>query len=114
MSVNPVRRVTDTGELVWGEPLAYLCDDRGEAPHEIVIAQGGNQDWYVSVMPQGDRFTEACVRLCTSGGASSAVPGLTIGIAKSYRALWEAVGGAREESAPFVLSHSNYRDGDDL
>ena len=31
----------------WGAPVRYLTDDRDEGfPHELVIQQGGNGDWY--------------------------------------------------------------------
>lgn len=74
----------------WGDPLSYVTDDRDEkSPHELKIFLGGNGDWYVSVLPKGHRVGPA-VRLCTSGGASSAAPGLTNAIADAYSALADA------------------------
>lgn len=92
---NGVRRILGDGPpLEWGEPIAYLCDDRGEYDaNEVVIEQGGNGDWYVRVQPAGFRSQTNCVRLCTSGGASAIAPGLTVAIAAAYRALWRACGG---------------------
>lgn len=70
-------------------PATYLTDDRDLPDDELrtlVIFQGGNGDWYVQVAPKHGRTTEG-VRLCTSGGASRAAPGLTLAIAEAYRAI---------------------------
>jgi hypothetical protein len=76
----------------------YLTDDR-DLPEEdlraLVIQQGGNGDWYVSVTGKSGYSTEG-VRLCTSGGASSKVPGLTVAIANAYRAIKDAEEGKRD------------------
>ena len=65
----------------------YLTDDRDSRErHELVIYQGNNGDWYVMVVPEGNRLGPT-VRLCTSGGASSRVPGLTAAIAQAFLAL---------------------------
>ncbi|CAN7387574.1 hypothetical protein [Variovorax sp. LjRoot178] len=81
------------------EAAVYLTDDR-DLPEEdlrtLVIFQGGNGDWYVQVAPRHGRTTEG-VRLCTSGGASSHAPGLTVAIASAYRAILAA---QRGEPAP--------------
>lgn len=73
-----------------GEAHRYLTDDRGHAPeerHELVIFPGGNGDWYLGVWPEGARGSPNTVRICTSGGGSSAVPALPISIARMYWAL---------------------------
>ena len=68
--------------------VRYLSDDRDEEkPNELVIFFGGNGDWYVGVAPQGEGTIGRGVRICTSGGAASAVPGLGIAIANAFRAL---------------------------
>jgi len=67
----------------------YLTDDRDlplEDQRALVIFPGGNGDWYVQVTPHHGRSIEG-VRLCTSGGASSACPGLTIAVAEAYRCM---------------------------
>lgn len=67
----------------------YLTDDRDLPPEDqksLVIFQGGNGDWYVQVGNKDGRAIEG-VRLCTSGGASTACPGLTVAIAAAYRAM---------------------------
>lgn len=73
------------------EAVRYLTDDRDQEPrHELVVFQGGNGDWYVSVLPEGDRIGP-CVRLCTSGGASHAAPGLT----HAAHLMYDAIAGQR-------------------
>ncbi len=59
------------------------------AARTLVIFQGGNGDWYVQVAPRHGRTSEG-VRLCTSGGASSHAPGLTVAIASAHRAIMAA------------------------
>ena len=81
------------------EAAVYLTDDRDLPENDLrtlVIFQGGNGDWYVQVAPHHGRTTEG-VRLCTSGGASSHAPGLTVAIASAYRAIMAA---QRGEPAP--------------
>lgn len=80
----------------------YLTDDRDLPPDELkelVIFQGGNGDYYVQIAPAGGRTMEG-VRLCTSGGASFAAPGLTQGISMAYRAMVAAQNGDRLFDAP--------------
>jgi hypothetical protein len=73
------------------EEARYLTDDRDEKDrNELVIFQGGNGDWYVGVVPEGEAGLGRFVRLCTSGGASFAAPGLTVAIADAYRAIVKA------------------------
>jgi hypothetical protein len=73
----------------WGQTRRYLTDDRdlpAEKQRELSILPGGNGDWYVSVdRPGGSGYPG--VRICTSGGASSAAPGLAPAIADAYRAM---------------------------
>lgn len=72
----------------WGTPLSYLTDDRDlEERHKVTIFPGGNGDWYISTHPEDQRMGLHGVRLSTSGGASRAAPGLTIAVARAYRAL---------------------------
>lgn len=66
----------------------YLTDDRDKTErNELAIFQGGNGDWYVGVVPEGEMGIGRFVRLCTSGGASSRCPGLTTAIGYVYDAL---------------------------
>lgn len=66
----------------------YLTDDRDERNrNELIIFQGGNGDWYVGVVPEGEMWIGRTVRICTSGGAASACPGLPSAIAAAYRAM---------------------------
>ncbi len=67
--------------------VRYLTDDRDYARRmELVIQLGGNGDWYVSVVPEGEGAVRG-VRICTSGGAASRVPGLPKAIADAFRVL---------------------------
>jgi hypothetical protein len=67
--------------------VRYLTDDRDhEIRHELCITMGGNGDWYVSVVKEGDAPVTG-VRISTSGGAASAAPGLGVAIAQAFRAL---------------------------
>jgi hypothetical protein len=75
--------------------VRYLTDDRDypeDRRNELVIGFGGNGDWYVAVVPEGQGTIGRAVRICTSGGASSAVPGLAPAIANAFRALADAEG----------------------
>jgi hypothetical protein len=73
--------------------VRYLTDDRdGKRRNELVIEIGGNGDWYVSVVPEGEGTAGRGVRLSTSGGAATRAPGLTSGIAIAYKALVRAIG----------------------
>ena len=72
--------------------VRYLTDDRdleGDL-NELVIGFGGNGDWYVAVVPKGQGTIGRSMRICTSGGASAAVPGLGIAISDAFRAIAEA------------------------
>lgn len=72
--------------------VRYLTDDRdGRRRLELVIGWGNNGDWYVVTVPEGERSLNA-VRLCTSGGASSAVPGMVPLVADIFRKLAKAGG----------------------
>ena len=75
--------------------VRWLTDDRDAGPgkrNEFVIRLGSNGDWYVSVVPEGQKTIGKGVRISTSGGASCAAPGLPKAIADAYRALLEAKG----------------------
>lgn len=76
----------------------YLTDDRDEGDrHELVISLGGNGDWYIAVVPEGQRTLGKSVRVCTSGGASRAAPGLTTAIANAFKALVDVQEAKRKE-----------------
>lgn len=80
----------------------YLTDDRDRPLDEqraLVILPGGNGDWYVQVTPHHGRSMDG-VRLCTSGGASTACPGLILAIAEAYRCMKAAAEGQRREHRP--------------
>jgi hypothetical protein len=71
--------------------VRYLTDDRDDRRrNELVISFGGNGDWYVGVVPEGEGAIGRSVRICTSGGASFAAPGLGVAVADAFRALLEA------------------------
>ena len=72
--------------------VRYLTDDRDDRRerNELVIWFCGNGDWYVGVCPEGEFPIGKTVRICTSGGASSAAPGLGVAIARAFRALANA------------------------
>ena len=71
--------------------VRYLTDDRDhEKRNELVISEGGNGDWYIGTACEGRGCIGNAVRICTSGGAASRVPGLGAAIANAYRALIEA------------------------
>lgn len=80
------------------DEVRYLTDDRdGRRRNELVIMQGGNGDWYVSVVPEGTGTLGKAVRICTSGGAASAAPGLGVAIADAYRAILKKDQPARQK-----------------
>jgi hypothetical protein len=71
--------------------VRYLTDDRDEKRrNELVITLGGNGDWYVSVVPEGQKTIGRGVRVSTSGGASRRAPGLPAAIAEAFKALTDA------------------------
>lgn len=85
------------------DPIAitgtYITDDRDyplDKQRALCIFAGGNGDWYVglssAVNPQ---YCTEAVRLCTSGGASTAAPGLTVAIAEAWRAMIAAQNGIK-------------------
>jgi hypothetical protein len=66
------------------ETRYYLTDDCDlDDPMEMRLSQGENGDWYLSICPQGDRFTRHCVRITTSG---SGYPGAAKAVADLFRA----------------------------
>lgn len=72
--------------------VRYLTDDRDSRhPLELVIGWGDNGDWYLYTAPPGEHSVSA-VRLCTSGGISSRVPGVNPCISKIFNLLVEAEG----------------------
>jgi hypothetical protein len=73
------------------DEVRYLTDDRDEKRrNELVIQIGGNGDWYVSVVPEGQGAMGKAVRICTSGGAASRCPGLPAAIAQAFIAIVDA------------------------
>ena len=75
------------------QEVRYLSDDRDQKRiNELVIIAGGNGDWYVAVVPEGEATIGRGVRICTSGGAASAAPGLPLAISNAFRALARAKG----------------------
>lgn len=86
------------------------------AMHQMVaglncaLVGGGNGDWYVVTVPEGERSISA-VRLCTSGGASSAVPGLVPLFAEAFRKLAAAGDEDRYTINPSAASTGSLQDG---
>lgn len=73
--------------------VRYLTDDRDEERrNELVISLGNNGDWYIAVVPERRGTIGSGVRICTSGGAASKVPGLAPAIANVFRVLASAKG----------------------
>jgi hypothetical protein len=71
--------------------VRFLTDDRDfKRRNELVIQIGGNGDWYIATVPEGEKTVGRGVRICTSGGASTSVPGLTIAVADMFRSLERA------------------------
>jgi len=79
-----------TSPVAWGQMLRYKTDDRDISNSELCIMQGGNGDWYVSVANGPDHYPTNGVRICTSGGAAVACPGLGLAISKAYNAMYDA------------------------
>lgn len=52
--------------MSWELPREYISDDRDIEANRLQIFMGGNGDWYVSVIREGDRIGPA-VRVTTSG-----------------------------------------------
>jgi hypothetical protein len=74
------------------DEVRYLTDDRDSyRKNELVINRGGNGDWYVATVPEGAGTVGRSVRICTSGGAATAVPGLGVAISEAFRALLAAI-----------------------
>jgi hypothetical protein len=73
--------------------VRYLSDDRDvKRKYELVILRGGNGDLYVATVPEGEGTVGRAVRICTSGGASTAVPGLGIALNQAFEALERSEG----------------------
>lgn len=66
----------------------YRSDDRDleDCDNDLAIFQGENGDWYVSILPHGDRVTRACVRITTSG-APRGLQGVAAAVANLYQTL---------------------------
>lgn len=79
-----------TGSVTWGQMLRYKTDDRDISSSELCIMQGGNGDWYVAVADGPDHYPTNGVRICTSGGAAVACPGLGLAISKAYNAMFDS------------------------
>ena len=84
----------------WGDLLRYTTDDRDITQHQLCIMQGGNGDWYVSIAENPDHYPTNAIRLCTSGGAAHACPGLGRAIAAAYRALYNQAQPIQPNSDP--------------
>ena len=81
-------RQKETGEGMIREHVRYLTDDRDATRrNELILGQADNGDWYIATVPEGEFGVGKFVRLCTSGGASSRCPGLTVAIAGAYNAI---------------------------
>ena len=69
------------------QPVTILSDDADQKPHyALSVMQGMDGDYYVAVMPKGDKIGPV-VRLSTSGGASTRHPGVTTIIHRLYDCL---------------------------
>ena len=90
-------RTDELGKTTQGNEMRevrYLTDDRDlKKRNELVIGYAGNGDWYLAVVPEGEGTVGRACRLSTSGGASSAVPGLCPAIAAAFDALVKSLGG---------------------
>ncbi len=68
--------------------VRFLTDDKdSKRRNELVITIGGNGDWYVATVPEGRGVAGRGVRICTSGGAATAFPGLPRAIADAFHAI---------------------------
>ena len=66
----------------------YLTDDRDDPErHKLHISMGGNGDYYVGVVLEGQDWPTHAVRISTSGGASTQCPNLVKAVASAYRAM---------------------------
>lgn len=84
------------------QTMMYLIDDRDKPKDEqrhLVVAHGGNGDWYVGTADHNGRDQQT-VRICTSGGAASNCPGLGVSIAEAYRAMAAGVAGEHRKYVP--------------
>lgn len=68
------------------ERRKYVTDDVDQEPNPMAmhLDQGPNGDWYLSIMPDGDRFTRHCVRITTSGNRCPDMPQAVHGL---YQAM---------------------------
>jgi hypothetical protein len=75
----------------------YLTDDVdiADPPMELRLFMGENGDWYVTIVPVGEKFSRHCVRVTTSGTKR---PGMPAAVA----ALWRAMG--TNDSVPLTLT----------
>lgn len=71
----------------WATPRRYRSDDRDVTglDNDLLVFHGNNGDWYVSVLPHGNRVGPA-VRLTTSG-TPRGFDGVPAAMAHLYRAL---------------------------
>jgi hypothetical protein len=71
----------------WGEPREYRSDDRDlrDGDKRLVVSQGGNGDWYVSILNPGQKIGPT-VRITTSG-CPRGYEGVSLAIGDLYRAL---------------------------
>lgn len=91
--------------------VRYLTDDRDHNRRlELCIGWGGNGDWYVVTVPEGE-ISLSAVRLCTSGGASSTVPGLVPLFAEAFRKLAAAGDDDQYTINPSAASTGSLQDG---
>lgn len=70
------------------EPRRYRSDDRDLEDHDldlVVLPPDGNGDWYVSVLPHGDKIGPT-VRVTTSG-TPNGQHGVCVAVARLYRAM---------------------------
>lgn len=67
------------------EERRYRSDDLDIEDNELVISQGGNGDWYISIVKTGERIGPH-VRLTTSGARRQHAAVASI-VASLYRAL---------------------------
>lgn len=74
-------------EEAWPEEARYRSDEpgeNGEPTMEMRLSMGGNGDWYLSILPERERFTRHCVRITTSG---THFRGMPKAVADLFRAM---------------------------
>ena len=97
---TPERLSPAASSVTWGQMLRYKTDDHDISSSELCIMQGGNGDWYVAVADGPDRYPTNGVRICTSGGAAVACPGLGLAISKAYNAMFDSQNVLRQPPLP--------------